>query len=369
MFILVNTLLYPITAAVIPLSLTSSHLIHALILAWLTYAAVSIIVLRSIINSRISGSLPRGFLLGLAYAFLYFLIAAFMREVGFNPISYDPNIFLYTSSWIVAASIGMELGRRAAIDLTGRPILISTVLSIYYSLMLVPITTLLAPEGLRAIVLRAPLVALIFSAGIINVVYGIRDALAMSVTARVVYSLLPLAPVLSLSSATLSTAAALAVPLIVAHVKANNTMIRDTGKVDSRRRRRMITPLTGLTLLAVITLAVVALSGVRAVVVTSGSMQPGIKTGDIVVIKLVNPRTVSVGDIILYEHENGYVLHRVISIDIDGKSLRFQTKGDANIAPDPWKVDENEVVGVAILKIPRVGTPILKMREFFSSRG
>ena len=69
-----------------------------------------------------------------------------------------------------------------------------------------------------------------------------------------------------------------------------------------------------------------------------------------------------VGDIVLYRYGNGYVIHRVVSIEKNQHGLQLKTKGDANPDPDPWIVDGPDVVGVALFKIPRAGIPLLKLQ-------
>ena len=70
--------------------------------------------------------------------------------------------------------------------------------------------------------------------------------------------------------------------------------------------------------------------------VMSGSMEPALKVGGIIVTKPERLENIQVGDIITFQTELGpKVTHRVVNIvEIEGK-LHFQTKGDANEEPDP----------------------------------
>jgi signal peptidase len=70
--------------------------------------------------------------------------------------------------------------------------------------------------------------------------------------------------------------------------------------------------------------------------VMSGSMEPTLKVGGMVVTKPEKVDDIKVGDIITFQREGGQtVTHRVVSItEINGK-LSFQTKGDANQESDP----------------------------------
>lgn len=86
--------------------------------------------------------------------------------------------------------------------------------------------------------------------------------------------------------------------------------------------------------------------------VYTGSMEPAIPVGGLVVIKPVDPGTLKTGDIICFKFsEDTSVTHRIVNIT----NVGFVTKGDANEVPDQWTVKEENVVGKVILTIPFVG--------------
>lgn len=91
--------------------------------------------------------------------------------------------------------------------------------------------------------------------------------------------------------------------------------------------------------------------------ITSGSMWPVLKTGDLVLIKgIKNKEDVKLGDIVVYENEAGFTIHRVAKIS-DSTVI---TKGDANSISDP-PVRYEEIIGKTInfnskpLRIPMLG--------------
>ncbi len=106
-------------------------------------------------------------------------------------------------------------------------------------------------------------------------------------------------------------------------------------------------------------------------VVVSGSMVPTINVDDLIIVQGVDPSTLQVGDIIVFKNpkfsntascETGQcIVHRIISI-VSRDPPMFRTKGDANLAPDPFVVSGSDVVGKVILIIPKLGilTRILK---------
>jgi len=88
--------------------------------------------------------------------------------------------------------------------------------------------------------------------------------------------------------------------------------------------------------------------------VYTGSMEPAIPVGSIVVIKPANPNTLKVGDIICFKIESESsttVTHRIINITDEG----FITKGDANEDPDQWIVKKENIIGKVIAVIPYLG--------------
>ena len=90
--------------------------------------------------------------------------------------------------------------------------------------------------------------------------------------------------------------------------------------------------------------------------VLSGSMEPKLKVGDIVVSKAVDRSKIKAGDVITYKMgANTLVTHRVIEI-IEMKGSNFyKTKGDANNIEDSDLVSQDNVVGKLVLRIPKGG--------------
>ncbi len=93
----------------------------------------------------------------------------------------------------------------------------------------------------------------------------------------------------------------------------------------------------------------VSLFGYSSLKVVSGSMQPKIKVGDVVIIK--NSNNYNINDIITFKDEGSYITHRIIKID-NGK---ITTKGDFNNKKDDKIIKMKDVVGKVILVIPFMG--------------
>lgn len=103
-------------------------------------------------------------------------------------------------------------------------------------------------------------------------------------------------------------------------------------------------------------------------VVPSTSMVPTLNVGDIVIIKGVDPKTITVGTIIVFQIPGGSIniIHRVVGIVNVGDTLAFVTQGDnrmTNPMPDPWSpVPEKNVKGVLVARIPYIGYVTLALQ-------
>jgi len=103
-------------------------------------------------------------------------------------------------------------------------------------------------------------------------------------------------------------------------------------------------------------------------VVVSGSMVPTLETGDLIVVRGVNPREITVGTIIVFHSPRDYetlIVHRVYGLEQKGDEIYFRTKGDYNPRPDDWIIPANYVIGVFIARIPYVGVIVMRLREPF----
>ena len=112
---------------------------------------------------------------------------------------------------------------------------------------------------------------------------------------------------------------------------------------------------------AIILLAFSALSfsgNVKARIVLTGSMEPAISTGDVIITTPITHKVPKVNDVIAYQAkrfngENVAVFsHRIIGGDIENG---FIMKGDANKSPDPQKPKGEDILGVVFFVIPFIG--------------
>lgn len=133
-----------------------------------------------------------------------------------------------------------------------------------------------------------------------------------------------------------------------------------------RSKLRFLFHMVGLLVSAVVALALVGvillfvlprLFNWEIQVVLSGSMEPALPVGSVILVRPVDPQAVSVGDIVTYRPQGAtdFVTHRVVEVNREGSDLSFRTQGDANKAPDPAAVAPDAVEGRVWTSIPYLG--------------
>lgn len=109
-------------------------------------------------------------------------------------------------------------------------------------------------------------------------------------------------------------------------------------------------------------LGIPLLMGNNLYAVTTESMLPTYKVGDVVVVKPVRPEEIKVGDAITFEQEEfkTVVTHRVVGIDAEAQE--FTTQGDNNPNPDFWPTSFGALVGRVEYGIPYLGHLVTNIR-------
>ena len=91
-------------------------------------------------------------------------------------------------------------------------------------------------------------------------------------------------------------------------------------------------------------------------IVLSGSMEPAIKTGSVVIIKPVD--RYGIGDVVIFgkdNRDNIPTTHRIVEMHIISGETRFITKGDANDDLDGREITERDIIGKVLFDVPYVG--------------
>jgi signal peptidase len=100
--------------------------------------------------------------------------------------------------------------------------------------------------------------------------------------------------------------------------------------------------------------------------VMSGSMEPKIKVGGVVIVNKVPTESLKVGDVITFTSSDDptmTVTHRLMEIkEKDGKTV-FSTRGDANQSNDIGEVSPDQVKGKVLFSIPFLGYISVWMKQ------
>jgi len=104
-------------------------------------------------------------------------------------------------------------------------------------------------------------------------------------------------------------------------------------------------------------LAYLLKTNVPMAAITSGSMWPSLKRGDLILIKGVEGKNdIKIGDIVVFKNPKGFTIHRVVEM----KDTTLVTKGDANNVNDN-PVSYDELIGKTVnvgekpFRIPMLG--------------
>ena len=99
------------------------------------------------------------------------------------------------------------------------------------------------------------------------------------------------------------------------------------------------------------------LFGWSRAVILSGSMEPSMSIGDLVIVH--RDKEYRVGDIVVFDSGGLSVTHRILEKAQEG----FVTKGDANNVPDKELLSENHIIGRVAVVIPMVGKAVLFLKN------
>lgn len=108
----------------------------------------------------------------------------------------------------------------------------------------------------------------------------------------------------------------------------------------------------------VLAIAVPLAFGARPYTVLTGSMEPTISAGDVVVDERISPLAARVGDVVTFkdpEDQSRQITHRVVRIRPAGSHVWFITQGDANNTFERWRIAADGHLGRVLYAVPWVG--------------
>lgn len=143
--------------------------------------------------------------------------------------------------------------------------------------------------------------------------------------------------------------------------------VRLAARITSGLVKALVYAALCLAVLAMLAVAMAPqVSGVRFATILSDSMRPSMTTGDMIVVRPVDPRQIEAGDVILFHtptDPSTTIAHRVVEIVDSGSGPAFVTKGDANKVEDHGAVPSSRVLGKVQFRVPLLGYVTREMRE------
>jgi signal peptidase len=134
---------------------------------------------------------------------------------------------------------------------------------------------------------------------------------------------------------------------------------------------RIFYTLFGVVVAALVVLLIasmVPVLGFQVRIVTSGSMEPAIKTGSMVVLH--DTADYQDGDVITYFERGKEQLpttHRIVGSQLIAGQVEYLTKGDANEDIDNRTVNPSTIVGEVVAAVPGVGYLLAFARTWYGA--
>lgn len=156
--------------------------------------------------------------------------------------------------------------------------------------------------------------------------------------------------------------------ILVLYIFTSKIHIEKTEKI-SRRNLKKYSPVKTIPFVLIVMFIAAFIIGVFKyvpVAIMSNSMSSLINRGDVVIIEKINEKNIDnlkLNDIIEYSMDNYKVIHRIVKIEIINDNKLYTTKGDNNDEIDKKKVTSDQIIGKAIVKIPKIGYPSVWLNE------
>jgi signal peptidase len=139
-------------------------------------------------------------------------------------------------------------------------------------------------------------------------------------------------------------------------------MLNKNKLKDRKKENYFSWVLTGLISVSIVWFTIGVFPIYPSVIIT-GSMEPLIKPGDMVIVKKIEGENAKMNDIVEFRSDNVSVFHRIIDVENINGNREYVTKGDNNSNPDSSNVKYEDVKGKVLFVIPKMGLPTLFIRD------
>lgn len=90
-----------------------------------------------------------------------------------------------------------------------------------------------------------------------------------------------------------------------------------------------------------------------------------INKGDALIYETYDDQIIQTGQVVVFIKNDTTVIHRVVDIKKINGTVRYYTKGDANVSEDAGYITDENIIGVAKMKIKFIGYPTIWVRSLF----
>ena len=217
---------------------------------------------------------------------------------------------------------------------------------------------------------------LFFNIGLTLISYkhGLKTALIYSFIFNLYKYFVPIVPGFNQYVETIVDMLIPIIIVVLLHIGIPEIFKKKKNKEDIRDNQ-FITKLIGVFIFILILIVVGLNSNLFrywSCVVGSGSMEPTINIGDIIIVDKSyseNPQVLDKGDILVFKINDKFYTHRIIEVLYVNGEKQFITQGDREgQAVDNWIVTKNEIVGVTKFRLRYIGLPSIWIRDMMKGK-
>lgn len=303
------------------------------------------------------------------YIAINFTVGLILKEIAMTPYNISPNgiinnLFTYLPE-IIASIMVRAYSVNVFYKKSKYPVLWIIVISLYLAALnfnYIKITTIRSYEEIFIFVVQniIPAISLSFLMTIICLIGGSIPCIYYICINRIFLFVFPFLPSLPWIAESVIN---IAYPIILSlFLWEEYTLL---SQLKPPARKESVFSYSAFLLASVAFLwFVIGVFPIYPSVILTGSMEPLIYPGDIVLIEKFSSEediyNLKENDIINFKREEINITHRIIEIKSDeAGNLSFITKGDNNKSEDPWLVLPNDLNGSIKKTLPKVGIPVL----------
>ncbi|MEM3737488.1 MAG: signal peptidase I [Candidatus Bathyarchaeia archaeon] len=283
------------------------------------------------------------------------VIVGLFTSFGRSPFSSEPQIITTNLAYFISMLFGLELPRAYLIKSWERKatlaIGVTALLFAQLSASFLPVITLSSPFELTKFLSEKylPSVAENLLASYLALLGGPIASISYMGTILTFQWLSPILPDPSWSIKALLGVIAPTIGFLIIHNF-------HTTPTQTTKPEKLHTPhWTAISIIFVLAVwASTGQLGFYPTAIISGSMQPTIDVGDLVIVTKISPEKIKPGDIIQFKGERENIVHRVVAVQ-QGATKTFITKGDNNNSPDREPVKPDQILGKVTYIVPKIG--------------